>query len=332
MMLEQFDQEKTELVQGLEESHTAQTRLALQQQQENTHREISALREEWVKEMDLQRQTREDEYQQSLTVKLSELTDTLEAEKARALKLEASKWKQALKEAEKRLDLEVKAGYDRGRDEREAEMTAALRDSEEMKQLEHQATLMEKLKEAMDEMQRDHAEKMAILEAKLRVQQEEAAIAAEKVIDMQVAFERQKTDALIETESALRGRLALEWTERLQQEVATALEQAAVVNRQEIAKHEELNREVEQTWRGKITELTSQFESERSDWHRSEAQKLQETLLAAEERWQTEVQLAFARGQQEKEQQLEVDLFAIENRSDAEIYELKMQLKGNTRT
>ena len=98
MMLEQFDQEKTELVQGLEECHTAQTRLALQQQQENTHREISALREEWVKEMDLQRQTREDEYQQSLTVKLSELTDTLEAEKARALKLEASKWKQALKD------------------------------------------------------------------------------------------------------------------------------------------------------------------------------------------------------------------------------------------
>ena len=181
-------------------------------------------------------------------------------------------------------------------------------------------------------MQRDHAEKMAILEAKLRVQQEEAAIAAEKVIDMQVAFERQKTDALIETESALRGRLALEWTERLQQEVATALEQAAVVNRQEIAKHEELNREVEQTWRGKITELTSQFESERSDWHRSEAQKHQETLVAAEERWQAEVQLAFTRGQQEKEQQLEVDLFAIENRSDAEIYELKMQLKGNTRT
>ena len=327
-MLEQCDREKKELVQGLEESHTAQSMLALQQQQESTRREIGTLREEWVREMDLQRQTREEEYQQSLASKLSELAETLEAEKARALKLEASKWKQAIKEAEKRLTLEVKAGYDRGRDEREAEMTAALEDAAEIKQLENQAALTEKLKAAMDEMQRDHAEKMAIQEAKLRAQQEEAAIAAEKVVDMQVAFERAKTDALIEAESTLRGRLALEWTERLQQEVATALEQAAAAHRQEIAKHEELNRDYEQMWHGKMAELTTQFETERADWHLTEAQKLQETLLAAEERWQVEVQLALARGQQEKEQQLQVELFAIENRSDAEIYELKVQLKG----
>ena len=212
-------------------------------------------------------------------------------------------------------------GREEGREEKEAEIRSEMAGYDEKKQLENQATLSEKLKAAMDEMQRDHAEKLAIQEAKLRAQQEEAAVAAEKVVDMQVAFEREKTDALIEAESALRGRLALEWTERLQQEVATALEQ-------EIAKHEEMHREVEQSWHDKMTELTSQFESERANWHVIEAQKLQETILAAEERLQAELKLALARGQQEKEQQLQVELFAIENRSDAEIYELKMQLKG----
>ena len=51
-----------------------------------------------------------------------EAAKAAEAEKQRALKLEASKWKQALKEAEKRVALEVQQGHMDGRLEREAEL------------------------------------------------------------------------------------------------------------------------------------------------------------------------------------------------------------------
>ena len=57
-----------------------------------------------------------------------------------------------------------------------------------------------------------------------------------------MAFERQKTDAVIEAESALRTRLTQEWTERLKHEVAAAADQAAAASRQEQATHEQLSR------------------------------------------------------------------------------------------
>ena len=87
----------------------------------------------------------------------------LEQDRARGLKLEASKWKQAMKEAEKRLTLEVKAGYDRGRDEREAEMTqeAALKEQQ------HQMTLQlahDEAKEARRVLEEKHAEHFKALD------------------------------------------------------------------------------------------------------------------------------------------------------------------------
>ena len=238
-----FATEKSKLEGSFRQQLADQAAASLKQEREQTEQRILDLRAGWETELTGHMSRKDEEHANILNEKLEQQASVLEAEKARALKLEASKWKQALKETEKRLDLEVKQanerGREEGREEKEAEIRSEMAGYDEKKQLENQATLSEKLKAAMDEMQRDHAEKLAIQEAKLRAQQEEAAVAAEKVVDMQVAFEREKTDALIEAESALRGRLALEWTERLQQEVATALEQAAAVHRQEIAKHEE---------------------------------------------------------------------------------------------
>ena len=87
----------------------------------------------------------------------------LEQDRARGLKLEASKWKQAMKEAEKRLTLEVKAGYDRGRDEREAEMTQEMALLEQKQQFALQAA-QEEAKEARRVLEAQHAENFKALD------------------------------------------------------------------------------------------------------------------------------------------------------------------------
>jgi hypothetical protein len=187
-----------------------------------------------------------DEQARAAQDRLEQTAVSLEAEKARAVKLEASKWKQALKEAEKRLELEVKQarakGVEDGRAEREHEIRLEMASFDEKKQMEQNAAITDKLKAAMDEMQRDYAGKVAALEERLQGQAAEVAAAAERALDAQVAFERQKTDAVIEAESALRARLTQEWTERLKQEVAAAVDQAAAASRHDISTHEQLSR------------------------------------------------------------------------------------------
>ena len=66
--------------------------------------------------------SREEERQTAVRAQFEEHAVAMEAEKARALKLEASKWKQAMKEAEKRVALEVAQAKEQGREEREAEL------------------------------------------------------------------------------------------------------------------------------------------------------------------------------------------------------------------
>ena len=296
-----FAIEKTKLESSIRLQLVDQAAASLKQEREQTEQRICDLSAGWETELAGQMSRKDEEHANILNEKLEQQASILETEKARALKLEASKWKQALKEAEKRLELEKKQanerGREEGREEKEAEIRLEMATYDEKKQQETQAALTEKLKAAMDEMQRDHAEKMAIQEAKLRAQQEEAAIAAEKVVDMQVAFERAKTDALIEAESTLRGRLALEWTERLQQEVATALEQAAAAHRQEIAKHEELNRDYERALVAKMERLVLTTEAERTRILHERAQKWRQGMADAEKRHASELEQARLSGQ-----------------------------------
>ena len=99
---------------------------------------------------------KDEEHAKILTEKLEHHTMLLEQDRARGLKLEASKWKQAMKEAEKRLTLEVKAGYDRGRDEREAEMIQEASSMEQKHQLALQ-TAHEEAKEVRRVLEEQHA-------------------------------------------------------------------------------------------------------------------------------------------------------------------------------
>ena len=83
---------------------------------------LTSAKAQWDEDLLRANASKEEERQAVLTAQLEEHTIAAEAEKARALKLEASKWKQALKEAEKRVELEVKQAKEQGREEREAEL------------------------------------------------------------------------------------------------------------------------------------------------------------------------------------------------------------------
>ena len=69
---------------------------------------------------------KEQEFEQRLLNDRDERQFATETEKLKALKLEASKWKQAMKEAEKRMALEINQAREQGRDEREAELMIEL--------------------------------------------------------------------------------------------------------------------------------------------------------------------------------------------------------------
>ena len=169
------------------------------------------------------------------------MTATAEAEKARALKLEASKWKQALKEAEKRVALELNQAREQGRDEREAELMIEFQGVKESQllvfdqsvQKEHEANLL----------LQQHLEKISELEATLSVQRQEH-MQQQSSLEQQVRGEmgREKDQAVITAEANLRATLSLEWTERMCREIAVALDQAAAMHQNELTKRDEMQR------------------------------------------------------------------------------------------
>jgi hypothetical protein len=83
---------------------------------------LAAAKAQWEEELLHADASKEEERQTAVRAQLEEHAAAHEAEKARALKLEASKWKQALKEAEKWMALEVTQAKEQGREEREAEL------------------------------------------------------------------------------------------------------------------------------------------------------------------------------------------------------------------
>ena len=97
------------------------------------------------------------------------------------MKLEASKWKQALKEAEKRVALEVAQGRLDGRYEREQELRFELTDLAERNQ---QALLVveEKHKKARFDAQAVTQQQLLELKEAMLVEQQRAVVEAEKAL------------------------------------------------------------------------------------------------------------------------------------------------------
>ena len=181
------------------------------------------------------------EHTKALQQGIEETTATAEAEKARALKLEASKWKQALKEAEKRVALEVNQAKEQGREEREAELLIEFQGAKESQQLSIDQFVVRELEAS--QVTQQHLDKINALESAL-ASQRQANIQQQLALEQQLRaeLERDKDQAVLTAEANTRAALALEWTDRMCREIAVALDQAAVMHQNELTKRDELQR------------------------------------------------------------------------------------------
>jgi Fe2+ transport system protein B len=115
----EFESQKSMLLQRAEETTEEALAELRREFNELSEQRVRELRETWEEELIKKLQAKDSACELLIEKKLAEHAISLEAERARGLKLEASKWRQALKDVEKRQALEVAQARVEGRDERE---------------------------------------------------------------------------------------------------------------------------------------------------------------------------------------------------------------------
>ena len=209
---------------------------------EASEQRIRELRDSWEQETLHQLTVKDQELDKKLSLKMDEMTATVEAEKARALKLEASKWKQALKEAEKRAALEVTQAKSQGREEREAELRQELAMLEESKVVEHEAAEL-RHRAAMDALLTEHELKF---------------------LQWKTTMDTDRQEALQRIENVTRDMVSEDWAHRLQLAVDEAVEKADAVSKAKVSKQQEA---LEEFKRDMIVQ-TQRLADERNDLQR----------------------------------------------------------------
>ena len=313
-LLQQFEEEKNiligtlrvQIIEELEHSNKIKddvTDMRMQQVQVD-------LASEKEKELGLKDLEREE----AIAFALKKQAAAMEAERTRGLKLEASKWKQALKEAEKRLTLEVNQAKVDAREERDREVQAELLDAKEKAKNELKA-LTEANRKATESLMRDNAEKVTGLERRLAL---EGTVTAQKLVNLQTLWRTESENAIIKAESVLREQLSKDWTVRLQNEVVAALEQSALVNKLELVKHEEIWKANETALTAKIEELVSAEEVGRESSIQQEAASWRLLLKDAERKLKIEVEEARILGRDEREQELKANMEEVQGKQRGE--------------
>ena len=184
---------------------------------EASEQRIRELRASWEQETLYQMTAKDKELDKKLSLKMDEMTATVEAEKARALKLEASKWKQALKEAEKRTALEVAQAKSHGREEREAELRHEQAVLEENKMVEQEAAEL-RHRAAMDTLLTEHELKF---------------------LQWKTSMDNDRQEALQRIENVTREMVSEDWAHRLQLAVNEAVENADAVSKAKVSKQQD---------------------------------------------------------------------------------------------
>jgi hypothetical protein len=203
------------------DTHQNQQRLGLNSDSEATEQRIRVLRELWEAETAQQLLLKERENEEEVLIKLREQAVTMEAERTRGLKLEASKWKQALKEAEKRLALEVNQARIDAREERERELEGELNAAESKEKVAVQVAV---------QLANDHFSQAAEVAGKEH---------SNYIIQLQKENKIEREEAVLRAESVLKEELSEEWMVRLKQEVDRAWESSTVAGKNKLSRNQE---------------------------------------------------------------------------------------------
>jgi len=272
-------------------------RCTRQELHEMNEQRIRDLRATWEEEMAGKLRAAEDEHAKTLADKVEHHVHALEQDRARAVKLEASKWKQALKEAEKRLALEVKQAHERGRDERDAEAQAEIAALE----AQHRQTIA-----AMDG-QTD----AAVRAAEARFREEFKTLDAANVALRKAAAEQAEKDT---TE-----RLNAEWAKKLVTEMESAVEKAEAVNKVKLAKQQEALEDFKRDMQAQAQRIADE---------RNELQRHFMDSSQAAERLQIERRTELNRMRQDFEEEREQYRRETETKHKRELEQLRLKLRN----
>jgi len=212
-----FRQQLLESEEKLKEQYEDEQEAATKIAEQKAEASLFALRTEWEMQNAVTLEKREAAFEDMLREKMDAYAKSVETERQRAVKLESSKWRQALKDAEHRFDLEISKAKGEGR----AEAKRDVKDSELNMARNHELDLIR--------ISEEHA---------LKIRSIEADHVAELALELQKQ-EAFKLDALKKTEEMTRSQLDREYGERLTQAVDDTWKDANTLWEKKLAKQED---------------------------------------------------------------------------------------------
>lgn len=263
---------------------------------ENFEKRIRVLREQWNAEMNSAVAAKAAELDELVKMRLTEQASVHDKEVQSAVKLEAAKWQQAMRDAEKRYALEAKKAHSQGYSQREQE----LQDEIQRLQISHTMEMTRKL----DLQQRAFNETI----------EEHAA----SLVKTKNELEKDKSDSIQKRERELTNTLNQEWSERMKTKVDEAWADCASV------------------WQAKMDRESERLESFKSDSLKqsqrlaeertelmSRVAKSDEILRSVEAMNATE--MSSVRNEFDKERQLMVGKYEKEKKDLIDNYEAQLK-------
>jgi len=212
-----FRQQLIESEEKLKEKYEDEQDVAVKSAEQKAGDRFVALRAEWEEQKAAEFAKRESSFEDMLREKMDAYAKSVEAERQRAVKLESSKWRQALKDAEHRFELEISKAKGEGRAEAKNEVK------------ESEASLLRNHELDMLRISKEHA---------LKIRSIEADHAAELALETQKQ-EALKLEALKKTEEMTKSQLDKEYGERLTQAVDDTWKDANTLWGKKLAKQED---------------------------------------------------------------------------------------------
>jgi hypothetical protein len=211
----QFEVEKDILISNVRSEMEKEEKLSRKLEEVVMEKCIEDLRIIMRSQIEEQAQMKDKESDERIEGMMNEQAVMMEADRARSLKLESSKWKQAMKEAEKRLALEVKQAKLEAREERDQELQlemVEIRSEWDEKTKKSLQVAENESKLLIERLVREHAERISQLESQLIGEGE--AMAKENH-DLQVKNTVEKEEAILQAQTVLRISLKEEFDSRL---------------------------------------------------------------------------------------------------------------------
>lgn len=184
---------------------------------EDSEKRIRILQSEWKNELEQIVKEKTESLTNTHKKKMEELMKSHEAERTRSVKLETTKWKQVIRDMEKRHELEITQAKDAGFGDRDLESKSEI----------HDLTSKYELKISL--LNDEHAHYMALVEKDKQLVE----------ANHESAMEQLKRDVAAATERDVKIQMELEWTRKMNDAIDSAMMEAAKNWQSKLTKEEE---------------------------------------------------------------------------------------------